>query len=128
MVIFENTSSSICVDFPWVGVLSFATSPSWCYNLAEMSCDILAGNSLTVYGNFGFKSLSVCCYSMTLLRNLFRFCWNPLLLLFCFGRVAMVTQHECKVHSMWHLWMCCFMMEFLSVLSCCALFTISISI
>ena len=80
-------------------------SPLWCYNLAEMSCDILAGNSLTVYGIFGFKSLSLSCYLMALLRNLFPFGWNPPLLLFCFGRVAMVTLHESKVHSMWHPWM-----------------------
>ena len=71
-----------------------------------MSCDILAGNSLTVYGNFGFNSLSVCCYLMALLGKFFPFGWNLLCYCYCIGRVAMVTQHESNVYSMWHPWMC----------------------
>ena len=94
------------------------TSPSWCHILAEMSCHILAGNSWIVYGDFGFKSLSVCCYLLALLGKFFPFGWNLLLLLLCIGRFAMVTQHESKVHSVWYLWMCLFVMESLSVLFC----------
>ena len=55
-------------------------------------------------------------------------CFAGILFCYCFWlcRVAMVTQHESKVHRVWLLWMCLFMMEYLSVWSCCFLFTISI--
>ena len=94
------------------------TSPSWCSNLAEMSCHILAGNSWTVYGDFGFKSLSVRCYLVALLGKFFPFSEIFFCYCFCIGRVAIITQHKSKVHSMWHLWICLFMMESLSMLFC----------
>ena len=46
--------------------------------------------------------LRVCCYLVALLGEFFPFGWNPFLL-FLQSRVAMVTQHELKVHSMWHI-------------------------
>ena len=90
------------------------TLPSWYSNLAEMSFHIPAGDSWTVYGNFGSNSSSVMCYqgnSSHLARIFF-------VIVIVLAGVAMVTQHEFKVHSVWHLWMCLFMMEFLSVLLC----------
>ena len=61
----------------------------------------------------GLNSLSVGCYLMALLGKFFPFCCNLLLLLFltwqgCHGYIAS------KVHSIQHLLMCLFVMEFLS--------------
>ena len=37
------------------GCVVSCTLPLWCYNLVEMSWHILAGNSWTVYGDFGLR-------------------------------------------------------------------------
>ena len=76
------------------GCVASCTSPSWCSNLAGISFHILAGDSWTVYGEFGSNSLSVCCYLVVLLGKFFLFGWNLLLLL-------LLHLQGCHGYSAW---------------------------
>ena len=104
--------------FPSAGVLCLACF--LCHNLIWLSWVFSAGLALVeqfmVF--FGLNSSLDKCYLVALVGTACCLAGIICCYCYCIGRVAMVTLHETKVHSTWHLWMCLSVMESLSMLSC----------